>query len=199
MTDTHSAAKQTDVLKQPTSAVDERPRIADLAQRVRNLHLIRRLRIADLIVIGVIVVAIIAGLLFLARQTALNRESADARSLTDQVVANIAHQDTAAIRAQGTKDFQSQFDKADLTKQLRQFAVLYGKVKPAVDGRVISNSSKRQYVAITYRYDLLKVPFYLRVDVTKPAGSKQWQVQAISTGVPPAPDDGSGQTSTQSV
>lgn len=199
MTEIQSEAKQPRVLGRTAGRADERPMITDLAQRVRNLHLVRRLRIADLIVIGVVVVAIIAGLLFLARQTALSREAANARAVTDQVVADIAKQDTAAIRRHGTKDFQSQFDKADLTKQLRQFAVLYSKVKPAVDGRVITNNSKRQYVAITYRYDLLKVPFYLRVDVTKPAGSKQWQVQAISTGVPPAPDDGTDQTSTQSI
>ena len=200
MTEPHSETKQLNVAERPA---DERSIIADLAQRLRGLHLgrrVRRLRIPDLIVIGVIVAAAIGGGLFLARQTALNRESADARNFTDQVIANIAHQDTAAIRRQGTKQFQSEFDKADLTKQLRQFAVLYGNVKPAVDGRLITNNSQRQYAAITYRYDLLKVPFYLRVDVVKPAGSKQWQVQAISTGVPPAPDDSTDQTTnTQSV
>ena len=201
MADKHSETKQPSVSEQSTTPVNERPLIADLAQRLRGLRLgrrIRRLRILDLIIIGVIVAAAIGGLLFLGRQTVLSRESASARVVTDEVVANIARQNTAAIRSLGTKQFQSEFDKADLTKQLRQFAVLYGKVTPAVDGRLITNNSKRQYVAITYRYDLLKVPFYVRVDVTKPAGGKQWQVQAISTGVPGSSDNTSS-PNTQSI
>ncbi len=178
----------TDVVSE-TKHQEPTTRLADLARLSRRF--VRRLRPLDLLIIGVFVAALIGGAMFLLHQTVLNREYVAAKAVTDQVVNSIAAQDTATIRRLGTKQFQSDFDKANLNSQLRQFAAVYKDAKPVVDGRLITNNSKRQYLAITYRYDLLKVPFYVRVDVVKPAGSSQWQVQAIGTGHPSAPDDGS--------
>jgi hypothetical protein len=154
---------------------NEKPRILDAAKKARKLHPLDIIALAVLAIVIVIIAAIFIG------HTVKNHEIGSAEVVSHKVVASIASQNTARIRSLGSKDFQASFDKVNLSSQLKNFAAIYSKVTPAVDSTSVINSNRQQYVTVVYRYDLLKIPFYIQVNVTKPKGSTTWYVTSIST------------------
>jgi len=162
----------------------ERSRLADIIRKLRGMH---TLDILALCVLAALFIG--AGAVWLHHQ-ALNHELASAQEVTDQVIAAMAKQDTAAVVKLGTKQFQQQNTAKSLSDHLTAtdtdgtkitFAQLYGDVKPHIDQRIVKNSAAGQYVAVEYKYTKLKVAFYVRVDVLKTPGAKAWHLTALNT------------------
>lgn len=151
----------------------------------------RRLKVrpTDVIVFAIII-AIIASLsVFIINRLSLKHEVSQARNVADKVVADLAKQDTTGIRALGDKSFQAKNSAASLSTALTfhdqngtaiKFADLYGDATPTVDQQIVANNSRGQHVAIIYRYDKLKVPFYVRVDISQAPGATAWTLQGLS-------------------
>jgi hypothetical protein len=57
---------------------------------------------------------------------------------------------------------------------------MYGDTTPTIDRQIVANNDRGQHVAIIYKYNKLKVPFYVRIDVTKAPNNDKWQLQALS-------------------
>jgi hypothetical protein len=141
----------------------------------------------DVAIFGVIIIIIAVLGSTIIHKLNLKHEVAGAKPVADKVVNAMATQNTAAILALGDKKFQADHTATELGSHLTfqtsppiTFAAMYGDSKPAVDGEIVSNDSKAQHVVVIYRYDKLKVPFYVRVDTIKPANSQKWYLQALS-------------------
>lgn len=146
-----------------------------------------RVRWTDVVIFGVIVIVIIGMAVFIVNKLSLKHEVSQARVVTDKVVADMAKQNTAAIRSLGNKQFQTDHTAAELDSALTfktsppiKFSELYGDTKPTVDQQIVANNARGKHVVIIYRYDKLKIPFFVRVDTIQTPGSNAWQLQALS-------------------
>ena len=158
--------------------------------------------IVAIVVVGIIIVVLSWTII---SKLSLKHEVTQAKVVTSQVVAALAKQDTKTIRSLGDKSFQAKNSAASLNDHLTAtaqdgtkvtFAQLYSDAKPSIDSQVVANNSTGQHVAITYRYDKLKAPFYVRIEVAKTTGSTKWTLQSLSAG-PAAPStDDTGATAT---
>ncbi|HSX30775.1 MAG TPA: hypothetical protein VLE99_02560 [Candidatus Saccharimonadales bacterium] len=169
------------------SSVDEQaePRVLTTADRPASKKL--RLKVTDLVVIAGTVLVCAGLVLFMLHRLALKHEVADAKVVANQVVANMAQQNTNAIRKLGDKKFQADHTAAELDSDLTfktsppiSFATLYGTAKPTIDVQIVANNDRGQHVVIIYRYDTLKAPFFVRIDTIKPPHDSQWHLQALS-------------------
>lgn len=149
----------------------------------------RKIRISDIIVFAIIIIVVISLVVFIFGRLNLKHEVAQAKVVSGKVVAALAKQDTKTIRALGDKQFQAKNSAASLNTALTfhdqnstaiKFADLYGDATPTVDRQIVANNSRGKHVAIIYRYNKLKVPFYVRVDVGQDPGSSTWTLQALS-------------------
>jgi len=147
----------------------------------------RKLKISDIVIFTVLAVVIILLTVTLVSKLNLKHEVAQAKVVADKVVHDMSKQNTAGIRALGDKKFQADHTAAELSTALTfkttppiTFSQLYGDSKPTVDRQIVANNSRGQHVAIVYRYDKLKVPFFVRIDTIKAPGTAQWHLQALS-------------------
>jgi len=155
-----------------------------------------RVRPFDIIAFTIIIIVIVSMSVFIVNRLrlkhnveAVNREAASAKVVTSKVIDDLAKQDTAAIRALGDQSFQAKNSAESLDAALTfhpensspiKFSELYGDSKPTVDQQIVANNTRGQHVALIYKYDKLKVPFYVRVDVSKTPNSDTWTLQALS-------------------
>ena len=120
-------------------------------------------------------IAGIAGF-FIIHNVQLHREAIQAQVVADKVVKRLGKQDIAGIRALADKKFRSDNSTTTLQPLVKPIAQIYGGTTPVIDRTVVSNTTKAQYVTFIYRYDRLKVPFYVRVGMSRPNGSSDWQL-----------------------
>lgn len=159
------------------------PRVLPAEPRRRKL----RIKWSDVLIFAAII-AVIAGLsAFIINRLALKHEVAAAKPTADKILTAMSKQDVKVIVAMGDKTFQADHTIAELNGDLTfkttppiTFAALYGDSKPTVEQQVVANNAKGQHVSIIYRYDKLKVPFYVRIDTTKPPHGTKWYLQALS-------------------
>jgi hypothetical protein len=151
----------------------------------------RRLRIKPTdIVIIVVFLAIVVGLVvYMSGRLALKHEVTGAKATSDKVIAALAKQDTAAIRATGDKQFQAKNSAESLDTALTfhpenskpiKFGEMYGNSNPTVDQQLVVNNTNGQHVLFIYKYSKLKVPFYVRVIVAKGTNDTKWTLQGLS-------------------
>lgn len=147
----------------------------------------RKLKISDIIVFAVLAVVIIVLIMTILSKLSLKHEVTQAQVVSDKVISYMAKQNTTAIRTLGDKNFQSDHTASELSTALTfkttppiTFAALYGDAKPTVDQKIVTNNTRGQHVVIIYRYDKLKVPFFVRIDTIKAPGDSQWHLQALS-------------------
>jgi len=124
--------------------------------------------------------------LYLINRTRTNHEVNEAKLLSAQVVNALAKQNTVKLHSLGDKNFQATNSAAQLDSQLRfkttppiTFGAMYGDTKPIIDTHMVLNNSRGQHVVFIYRYDKLKVPFYVRIDTIKPPHDSHWRLQAL--------------------
>jgi hypothetical protein len=116
-----------------------------------------------------------------------NHEVSQGTALSNKVVSSMEKQDTAALRALGTKQFQAIHTAAELYDKLTfkttppiTFAQLYGKNgKRSIVSQTVVNNSNGKHVIVLYRYDKLKVPMYVRIIALEPNGSSHWYLQQL--------------------
>jgi hypothetical protein len=119
---------------------------------------------------------------------ALKHEVSQGTTLSDKAVSAMEKQDTTSLRALGTKQFQADNTAVELSTKLTfqadkpiTFAQMYGKDgKRSIDQQTAVNNSRGQHVVVIYRYSKLKVPFFVRIDTTKPPASDKWYLQSFS-------------------
>lgn len=147
----------------------------------------RKLKISDIVIFAVLTGVIILLAVTLIGKLNLKHEVAQAKTVADKVVSDMAKQNTAGIRALGDKKFQADHTATELSTALTfkttppiTFAAMYGDSKPTVAERIVANNSRGQHVVIIYRYDKLKVPFFVRIDTIKTPGAGAWHLQALS-------------------
>jgi len=149
----------------------------------------RILKISDMIILGILLIVSVVLVVTIVNRLNLKHEVNAAKATTDKVVAALAKQDTKTIRSYGDKSFQAKNTAETLNAHLTfrpegsdpiTFGAMYGDSKPTVSRQIVANTSTGQHVAIIYEYSKLKVPFYVRVDVTKAPNSDKWQLQALS-------------------
>jgi len=149
----------------------------------------RKVRVTDVIFFAIIAVVIISLSVFIANRLKLKHEVSDAKVVANQVIADLAKQDTAGIRSLGDKQFQAKNSAASLNAHLTAtdvngtkitFAQLYGGTTPTIVQQIVANNSRGQHVTLIYEYNALKAPFFVRVDTAKAPGSDKWTLQAFS-------------------
>jgi hypothetical protein len=161
------------------------PGVLETPTRKRRLAV----RPLDVIVIAVITIVVIALVIFIIGRLSLKHEVSQAKTVSDKVIAALATQNTGTIRSLGDKKFQAKNSAASLSSALTfhpenskpiTFAQMYGDSTPTVDRQIVANNKTGQHVAIIYRYDKLKVPFFVRIETAKMLGSNIWTLQSLS-------------------
>lgn len=148
-----------------------------------------KVRPTDIIIFAVIIVVVVSLSVFIVKRLTLKHEVAGAETVSSKVIADLSKQDTAGIRALGDKSFQTKNSAKSLDTALTfhdqdgtaiKFSDMYGDTTPTVDKQIVANNSRGKHVAIIYRYNKLKVPFYVRVDVLQAPNSSKWTLQGLS-------------------
>lgn len=133
-----------------------------------------KLKMSDIIIFAAILVVIALLVATIVNRLNLKHEVSGARTVSDMVISKMAKQDASGIRALADKKFQSDHSSAELAPLLKPIAEIYGKTTPVIDQQIVSNNDKAQNVTFVYRYDRLKIPFYVRIGTTKPKNSSTW-------------------------
>lgn len=123
----------------------------------------------------VLVIAAIAGFIVIHTMQ-LHREAAQAQVVANKVIQRLDKQDVAGIRTLADKKFQADNSADKLEPLVKPIAQIYGNSTPVVDQTVVSNTDKAQYVTFIYKYGRLKVPFYVRVGMSRPNGTGTWHL-----------------------
>lgn len=142
-----------------------------------------RLRVRPIDIVAFIVFTIVVILLAttLIGKLSLKSEVASAKPTADRVIFDIAKQDATDAHSLANKKFQSQYSVAELQAHFKPISEIYAKTPPVVVMQNVSDNSKAQNAAFIYEYTRLKVPFYIRVDVSKVHGSSTWQLVGLTT------------------
>jgi hypothetical protein len=143
-------------------------------------------------IIGITVVLLLllvggVAIAFTRHQLVKNQE-AHAKVVADKVITDMGRQDTAAIISRSDSSFQKKHTAAELSDKLTfnygntplTFSEVYGNYKPSVQRTIVANNPDGQHTSFIYVYNKLKVPFYIRLDLTKTPGSDQWKLSALS-------------------
>lgn len=140
-----------------------------------------KLKISDLIIFGVLIVAIIGLSYFIITKLQLKHDVQSARVISDKVVADIAKRDGAAARKLGNAKFQSTYSDATLTSQFKAIE-LVTRARPSVAGQTVSHGKSGKTVLILYKYPakLANTPYYVQVSVSEQSG--KWALTNISGG-----------------
>ncbi|HUB93061.1 MAG TPA: hypothetical protein VMB52_01015 [Verrucomicrobiae bacterium] len=107
----------------------------------------------------------------------LERDTTDARTISDRVIAAIAKRDGSAIRATGSPDFQKAYSATQLTQGFENVEIATLKT-PTLDRQVIVNTPNGRSFYFVYKYSALKVPFYVRTTVQRESG--HWYLTSIA-------------------
>lgn len=170
-------------IKKPMSDVIQ-PGVLETPKRRRP-----KLKITDIIIFSIILIVIVVLSVTIISKLQLKHEVSQAKAVSDKVIAAMSKQDTAAIRSLGDKKFQAKNSAASLNSALTfrpadsepiTFSNLYGDSKPSVADQIVANNSTGKHVAIIYRYDKLKVPFFVRVETAESKGATNWTLQSLS-------------------
>jgi len=158
------------------------PRVLQTEKPQRKLPL----KWSDLAIFAVIIGVVTGMTTFIVHRTQLKHEVSAAKAITSQVVSALSKQDTIKLRSLGDKKFQTDNSAASLSAELTfkttppiTFGAMYGDAKPVIDQALVLNNARGQHVTIVYRYDKLKVPFYVRIDTIKPPHDQKWHLQAL--------------------
>jgi hypothetical protein len=136
-----------------------------------------------------VLVLLIGGItIAVGRHQLVKNQEAAAKVVADKVIADMGKQDTAAILKLSDSKFQKQYTAKELSDKLTfnyqanplKFGEVYGNYKPKVNRSIVANNSAGQHTGFIYVYDKLKVPFYVRLDLTKAPGSDQWKLNALA-------------------
>ena len=140
-----------------------------------------KVKISDLIVFGVLIIAIVVLSYFIITKIQLKSDVNNARAVSDQVITDIAKRDGTAARKLGNPTFQSTYSAAALSAQFKTIEVVTG-AKPSVAGQSVSHGKSGKTVLILYKYPakLANQPYYVQVAVTEQSG--KWLLTNISGG-----------------
>lgn len=136
-----------------------------------------------------VVVLLVGGIgIALFRHQLVKNQEAAAKVVADKVIVDMSKQDTAAILRRSDVAFQKKYTASELSDKLTfnygnnplKFSEVYGNYKPSVDRSIVANNAKGQHTSFIYVYQKLKVPFYVRLDLTKAPGSDTWKLNALS-------------------
>lgn len=157
-------------------------------------------RFGLIIAVVVCAVAVFGAMTYRSHQQTA-RDIAAARSVSDQVIAAMATQNTKRIVALGNAQFQRSYSPAQLNSLLTfqtspplTFAKLYGDEMPSLTRTTATTSSSGKHVTFVYTYHKLKVPFLVRVDVSQPTGASRWTLNGLSA-APGSPDPNAASSS----
>lgn len=128
---------------------------------------------------ALLVIIIVLTALFLGIRQARKHEIADARTTADHLITLIDHGEAAKLHQAGDTSFRKQNSAASLQPLLNPISQIYHDSHPKVDNTTVHNSGGAKHVTFVYRYDRLKVPFYVRVSVTEPAHASRWQLSGL--------------------
>jgi len=160
----------------------QEPFLTVAARKLRHMHTL------DRIALIVVAVVVIVAAVLITQHVSRNREITTAKLTANKTITALAKEDTKAIVSLGDPTFQKATTPAKLKAALAftyndkpvTFAGLYGTTTPTVDTTVVTNNSAGQHVVFIYKYDSLKVPYYVRVDTINPAGKNHWYLQGLS-------------------
>lgn len=189
---------------------EQQPFLTIVAHKLRSMHTLDRIALTVAAIIIVVVAVLIT------KHVARDREITTARKTASAAVADLAKENTAALVALGNADFQKSTSAAKLKSALTftfdnkpvTFAELYGSTTPTVDSTVVANNGTGQHVVFIYKYNSLKLPYFVRVDTINPAGKNHWYLQGLSfstdelklqTGISSSPTDQTPTTTAPSI
>lgn len=136
----------------------------------------RRLPPESILAIAVGIVILVIAVFVVVGKLHTNHEIADARVVADQAVDRLAKQDADGLRALADSKFRHDNSAAKLQPLIQPIAKIYGGTQPKVDQTIVANNAKGQHVTFIYKYDRLKVPFYVRVGTGKTPHQSSWHV-----------------------
>lgn len=139
-----------------------------------------RVKTSDIIIFAVLLVIIGVLTMTLIGRLQLKHDVANARVVTDKVIADVANRDGGAIWNLGSSKFKSTYTAQKLTDQVKAVELVTGG-KATVDREIMSHGTKGNTVLIVYKYPpkLANQPYYLQVAVS-PDKSGKWQVVNLS-------------------
>lgn len=149
----------------------------------------KKIKLFDIVALALVVIVIVVLAMTLIGKLTLKHEVSQAKAVSDKVVLALAKQDTTAIRSLGDASFQKKNSASSLNTALTfqptdstsavTFGNLYGDSKPTIAHEIVGNNSRGKHVAMIYRYDKFKVPFFVRVNVGT-SGNSSWALQGLS-------------------
>ena len=132
-------------------------------------------------VLGLIVVGIlIAGsafALYKLNSTHQQKEVAAAQVVSDKAIAALQKRNGADARKLGTKKFRTTYSDKQLTDQFKAVEVATTGA-PKLDVRIRKNTSSGKNIYFIYKYDRLKVPYYVRTLIVEDSGN--WRLSNIT-------------------
>jgi hypothetical protein len=105
------------------------------------------------------------------------KEVAGARAVSDKAILAVQARNGAAARKLGTKSFQSTYTDKQLTDQFKAIEVATS-APPKLEIHMVRNSASSDNVYFIYKYDQLKVPYYVRTLVVRQ--NDTWQLSNIT-------------------
>jgi hypothetical protein len=137
------------------------------------------LKRSDMIIFGIILVVIVVLGVTLMNKLQLKSDVNHARTISDQVVADIDKRDGEAARKLGNKKFQDSYTAKQLTDQFKTIQLATDK-KPTIIQQTVGGEKGKKVVYMFYQYPpkLANKSFFIRVAVTQ--NGDKWQLTSIS-------------------
>lgn len=113
-------------------------------------------------------------------QAKLQQATKEARVVSDKAIDGLQQRDGASVRKLGSKKFQSTYTDKELTTQFKSIEVATSEA-PHIQERFTRDSSSGQVIYFVYKYNTLKVPYYVRTAMINESG--QWRLTHITGNV----------------
>lgn len=132
---------------------------------------------SDVLIILFFLIIVIVLTTVLIDKLIAKRDTANARTVSDAVIADIQDRNGAKVYALGTPTFQRAYTADGLTQEFQHITIATLK-PPAIDQQAVVDSSLGRTVFFVYKYTALKVPYYIRTSMLHRDG--KWQLTSIT-------------------
>ena len=137
----------------------------------------RFIKPSELLIITLFVIIVIVLVTTLINKLRTNRDILDARSVSNELIADIQARNGHAAHALGSSDFQKNYSSVALTNYFTTIKLATLKPPKLID--TINDSTPSDHVVyFIYEYTALKVPYYIRTEIHDSSG--KWQLISIA-------------------
>lgn len=138
---------------------------------------LRVIKPGEVLIITLFAVLVIVLVTTLINKLTSIRDLSNARSVSNQAIADVQARNGQAARSLGSPDFQKSYSAEELTNYFENITEATLKSPKLIN--TFDESSSSEHVAyFIYEYTALKVPYYIRTETHENSG--KWQLISIS-------------------